>query len=182
MSRVFLSFASSDYRTSLRRIERQAKRVALFDRVICADETYLDSDFRDGFRDLMVKGTPGYGYWCWKPQIILQTLRDMKPGDVLLYCDAGCHINANGLPRLKEYFEFASQSPSGIVAFKSGIPTPELPCPRDDQYEIDLPSVDVRRKWKLLKNYPVHARRDKKHNYWNRKKRQIRRTLAKIGL
>ena len=68
-------------------------------------------------KDRLVLGSRGYGYWCWKPQIVLQALRDMHDGDVLLYADAGCHLNPCGLTRLMDYYELAKEH--GIVAFQS---------------------------------------------------------------
>lgn len=34
----------------------------------------------------------GYGYWLWKPIMILSHLNDMNDGDILCYADAGCTI------------------------------------------------------------------------------------------
>lgn len=53
-----------------------------------------------------VKVTRGFGYWCWKPQIILQSLRQLDDGDILIYADIGCEFIASGaknlLSKLKE--------------------------------------------------------------------------------
>jgi uncharacterized protein YndB with AHSA1/START domain len=40
----------------------------------------------------------GGGYWLWKPYIIQQTLREMTPGDLLIYSDAGVEIVADLSP------------------------------------------------------------------------------------
>lgn len=54
----------------------------------------------------LVKPTRGFGFWCWKPQIILQSLRQINDGDMLIYADLGCEFSANGaknlLAKLKE--------------------------------------------------------------------------------
>ena len=47
----------------------------------------------------------GFGYWCWKPYIILHTLQAMQEGDILLYIDIGCEIFSNNYKRLEEYFD-----------------------------------------------------------------------------
>ena len=36
----------------------------------------------------------GAGFWLWKPYIIFEQLKDTKPGDFLIYTDAGLQINA----------------------------------------------------------------------------------------
>ena len=118
----FLSFANSDLggkiRDPLKRIRRQAEAMCVFgNRIRIWTEADLDADFRSKMKDRLVPGSRGYGYWCWKPQVVLQLLREMKNGDVLLYADAGCHLNPKGVKRLLEYRELAKQH--GIVAFQA---------------------------------------------------------------
>lgn len=40
----------------------------------------------------LVRVTRGFGYWCWKPQVILQSLRQINDGDILIYADIGCEF------------------------------------------------------------------------------------------
>ena len=117
-----LSFADSRLggciRNPRRRLQRQAEAMGVFgDRIRIWTEEDLDADFRERMKMHLVSGTRGYGYWCWKPQVVLQLLREMNDGDVLLYVDAGCHLNPKGIKRLEEYFELAKEY--GIVAFQS---------------------------------------------------------------
>lgn len=37
----------------------------------------------------------GDGFWCWKPFVILEELKKMKDGEILIYCDAGVEIINN---------------------------------------------------------------------------------------
>lgn len=119
MKKFFCTFADSRMRPTLRRIERQVKEACIFDVVLINDETDLSADFREQFKERLIKGSRGFGYWVWKPQIILQALRQMVEGDLLLYLDAGCHFNKNGTKRLDDYFEMAIRSPAGMVVFQS---------------------------------------------------------------
>lgn len=48
----------------------------------------------------LVKPTRGFGFWCWKPQIILQSLRQINDGDMLIYADLGCEFSAKGAKNL----------------------------------------------------------------------------------
>jgi hypothetical protein len=81
-------------------------------------------------------GSRGYGYWCWKPQVILQILNNMSDGDILQYTDVGCHLNINGLRRLKEYFNIVKNTRSGILAFQAK--PPESPFNYDGRKLLDL--------------------------------------------
>lgn len=117
-----LSFCSSNLdgwiRSPLKRIRRQAEAMGVFDDRL---RVWTERDLDAGFRERMgarLDGNPrGYGYWSWKPQIVLQALREMPEGDVLLYVDAGCHLNPRGRKRLLEYFRLAQEH--GIVVFQS---------------------------------------------------------------
>ena len=118
----FLSFANTSLGGRIRnpsvRIRKQAEAMGVFDdRIRVWNENDLDSDFRDKMKGHLIPGSRGYGYWCWKPQIVLQLLREMQDGDVLLYADAGCHLNPKGVQRLREYFNLALEY--GIVAFQA---------------------------------------------------------------
>lgn len=124
--RVLLSFADSGLRNSLKRIERQASEMGVFDDILICDEHSLSPAFRKQFRRRLRPGSRGYGYWCWKPQIILQSLRKMEDADTLLYVDAGCHFNVRGQKRLVEYFEMADRAKTGVVGFQAVPPQPPL--------------------------------------------------------
>lgn len=116
---IFLSFGNSDLQKSAKRIEKQALKMDIYDEISIYNEHKLDTDFRKHFSQKLRKHTRGFGYWCWKPQIILQALSKMKDGDILHYADMGCHLNANGVSRLKDYINYASKSQSGILAFQA---------------------------------------------------------------
>jgi len=58
---------------------------------------------------LLLKERRGYGFWVWKPEIILDALINMPNGSILQYSDLGCHINSAGLEKLKEYQSLCSQ-------------------------------------------------------------------------
>lgn len=137
MQKVLLSFADSSLRPSAKRIARQARLLNVYQRVIVADEFCLDIKFRERFKAHLVPGTRGYGYWVWKPQIIMQTLQELGEGDVLLYVDVGCHLNPKGNPRLLEYFALAGKATTGILAFQAKPPEP--PLPYDGRPLLNLP-------------------------------------------
>jgi hypothetical protein len=126
MKKIFLSFASSDLHRSLSRIKQEAINMGVYDKTSILTEIDLDDDFKKQFKPYLTIGSRGYGYWCWKPQIILQTLADMNDGDILQYTDAGCRLNVQGKHRLDEYFEITANSASGMLAFQTRKPDPPL--------------------------------------------------------
>lgn len=123
MRKFFLSFADSRMADALARIRLQAEDMQYYDHIVVADQSYLNIDFREKYKDKLTSKLRGYGYWCWKPQIILQLLDQVNEGDIIQYTDAGCHLNKNGKARLMEYFELADQSKSGILAFAAFPPS-----------------------------------------------------------
>ena len=114
---ALVTFADLRLKHSAKRLKRQAKRMGLFSQIISLDERDLDLEFRAKHSDILRPDVRGFGYWIWKPQVIVQALRTMKKGQILLYLDVGCHLNHRGVPRLREYFEIVSSSSSGILAF-----------------------------------------------------------------
>ncbi|MBL0012232.1 MAG: hypothetical protein IPP30_00240 [Flavobacterium sp.] len=101
--------------------------MSIYDGIYIFDENKLDSDFTKKYKDRLVRGSRGYGYWCWKPQIILQAFELMNEGDVLQYTDIGCHLNPKGRPRLEEYFNITKCSENGILAFTNKVESELLP-------------------------------------------------------
>ena len=113
----FVTFADSRMKRPLRRIRRQALEMGFApDRILAFTERDLDAGFRDRMKSHLVKGSRGYGYWCWRPQVVLQALDRMGKDEIFLYADAGCHLNPKGLPRLREYLKMADES--DIIAFQ----------------------------------------------------------------
>ena len=114
----FVSFADSRLRKTHDRIVRQAEKMGVWgDRIVVFNENDLDDGFRQKMATRMRPGTRGFGYWCWKPQCVVQVLERMKDGDVLIYVDSGSHLNPKGVCRLLEYYQLAKKH--GIVAFQA---------------------------------------------------------------
>jgi hypothetical protein len=136
MNVAFLTFADSRLSRSMSRIESEAKRMNIFDSYYCLTERDLDKAFKKKFSDMLREDIRGFGYWCWKPQIIQQTLNKLNVGDVLLYIDVGCHLNLRGAARLKQYIDKVSHGASGILGFQT-VP-PVFPLTYDGRALLDL--------------------------------------------
>lgn len=157
MKKVFLTFSDSGMRRSLLRISEQARSLGFYDEIFALDEKNLDAVFVERFASRLTLGSRGYGYWAWKPQIILQTFSFMEEGDVLQYTDAGCHLNKNGLPRLQQYFDAAYASETGVLAFQATPPV--SPLEYDGRALLDL-SEQKWAKGDLLDYFDVRHRTD----------------------
>lgn len=100
------AFANIDLMPSIIRFHNQAKESNFFDNIFIYNEYNLPKD--EKFEALLshkLVPSRGFGYWCWKPFIILKTLENLKDGDILVYADIGCHINKEGEKRFYEYLD-----------------------------------------------------------------------------
>lgn len=113
------SFANTPMKKGFARLREQAEAFGIFDDIRFYTEKDLDSSFRIQFAFLMRPYSRGYGYWCWKPQVIAQALEKLNDGDILLYMDLGSHLNIQGKKRLMDYFEVVKTSSTAVFAFRS---------------------------------------------------------------
>lgn len=112
---VLCSFGDSRYKASRERLQEQADDFELFDAIHLYNEYDLSDSFREDFKEYLHAGMRGFGYWVWKPRIILDTLAKMNDGDVLLYVDMGCHLNSRGKEKLFSYWQEVKQNESGLL-------------------------------------------------------------------
>lgn len=115
-----VSFADIRYQHNLVRFQLQAESMKYYDGILIYNQFDLAPWFLEKFKEkLRPKAGRGFGYWSWKPQVILQAFDQMEDGDLLQYTDAGCHLNKKGIKRLDEYFEMVDQSEKGMLIFQS---------------------------------------------------------------
>lgn len=114
-----VSFADGPFGARKPGFEREAAAMDLFDDIRTHDLQTLDPDFRARHGAFMRTQARGFGYWIWKPQIVLQTLRDCGHGDVLVYADVGFTLNPGGRARLREYVELAQDSEWKMLSFQN---------------------------------------------------------------
>ena len=120
-----VSFADSRMHKSLVRLSKQALKLKFFDNTFLLDESNLSNSFKEKFKSNLILGSKGYGYWCWKPEIIKNIMDKIKDGDCLLDVDAGCHLNIHGKKRLLEYFNLIKKQDKGVIAFQAVEPNLE---------------------------------------------------------
>jgi len=113
----FLSFANRRYRGSLARIRAEATAVGRFRSLETLDDRGLGPDYWRVHADTVRRHRRGFGLWTWKPYVVRRSLESLADGELLVYCDAGCSVNAEGRSRLEEYLTMAADDPSGVLAF-----------------------------------------------------------------
>lgn len=141
--RILVAFADSRLAKSALRLARQAEAMAFYDRIVVMDERALDPAFRARYRRQLRRGTRGYGYWVWKPQVLQQVSATCSDGDVLHYLDIGCHLHPPGRDRLETYFGLARAHESGMLAFALRLPEGHLA----DRWHGHRPARLVERFW-----------------------------------
>lgn len=119
MKKVICTFGSHYLTKGFPRFRQMAESMNIFDDILTFSQKNLDSNFLKKWGRYLIPYSRGFGYWCWKPYIILNALKNMDDGDILLYSDVGCYFNPNGRDRLLEYFEITENTPTGILGVRS---------------------------------------------------------------
>jgi hypothetical protein len=97
MKTKLISFGTKRYARPLKRLAENAAEH--FDVVETHDEQtpLLSPEWRTQNAELL-RYERGWGFWCWKPELIYQSLKKMDKGDVLMYCDSQIKFVANPQP------------------------------------------------------------------------------------
>ena len=112
------TFYSSDLKRSAERFKKQANEMGLYDYINIFNQEDLNNDFKSYISTLLKKGKKrGYGHWVWQTYIHQVVLSKMNEGDIYHWCDVGCHLNKNGIPRLREYIEIVKKDNNGCLFF-----------------------------------------------------------------
>ena len=119
MKKIVCSFANHYMAKGFPRFREQAESMDIFDEIIFYTHKDLGKDIKQKYGRYYFPYSRGYGYWTWKPYLLLKTLEKMDEGDILLYADLGCFFNPKGKSRLIECFDIADKSPTGMLGFRS---------------------------------------------------------------
>jgi hypothetical protein len=111
--KVFITFGAGNqnYYDAVNRLTSQANKINLFDTVIGYTDNDLkgDSEFWSKHSDFIASNPRGYGYWLWKPYLIMKTLETMNDGDILIYADCGCEINNKYKNDMINFFDIVNK-------------------------------------------------------------------------
>jgi hypothetical protein len=115
---VLLSYANAVFERALRAIAAEAAAFP-FDEVRTVREADLElTSFWAAHGEFVRVNRRGGGFWLWKSWLVAQALEGLQDGDVLVYADAGCALDAAKLGRFAEYLRLVAAHPSGVLAFE----------------------------------------------------------------
>jgi hypothetical protein len=92
MKYVALTFSDEKYIKTRARYVAEMESKNIFSEIFSYGPEDLDVQFLKNHGEFILKNPRGYGYWIWKPYLILKVLRQLKDGDILVYGDAGCEM------------------------------------------------------------------------------------------
>lgn len=91
--------------------KRETKRDEIIESSIFPQKSYTKDSIESSLKMQNFERTRGFGYYSWKPQVILQTLEQINENDILIYADIGCNFIpefANNLLKKLEILESES--------------------------------------------------------------------------
>lgn len=114
-----ITFADSRLMKAARRFRKQAKRFGEFSTVRIYSENQIDQQFLAANIDRLNSSTRGFGYWLWKPKVILDRLKELPDNEILFYADVGFHINIRGRERFGEWIDLFCSSEEKFLVFQA---------------------------------------------------------------
>ena len=115
---VFLTFGDARYEPAVRRIEKEAAASGFFDHLSIKRPADLGRAFWRTHGHRIRENKRGYGYWIWKPHVVLEELTKRSSDDVVIYTDAGCTVDGTCGARFQDYCDLVRQSPLGVLGFR----------------------------------------------------------------
>lgn len=109
MKKVICSYGDLKYRKSLEILEKTAYETGKVDQVFTYNREWIETTEFYRKNKYILDIPRGNGVWLWKPYIILETIKQLEKGDIVMYSDAGISVIDNLTP----LFEMAQQSPNG---------------------------------------------------------------------
>jgi hypothetical protein len=101
------SFASPDLFLTRFRFYIQAKRLNFYQNIKIYSFKELSLNSKIIIKKYISKNDrTGYGYWCWKPEIVLRSLINIPDNAILHYCDIGCTFSKNDSESIKLLYNY----------------------------------------------------------------------------
>jgi hypothetical protein len=116
---ILISFADGSFKARARTVYEEAANFGLFDKVTVFNFDTLSEQLKADHGHYMNTTPRGFGYWIWKPHIILETLNSISTDDILLYMDAGFTLNAGGQRRFRDYIELTRTHDNKLLSFQN---------------------------------------------------------------
>ena len=85
------SFASPDLFLSRNRFLKESKKINFYKSIKVFNQKNLSIELREFIKKCRKNNEyTGYGYWYWKPFIVLEFLKSLPKNSIVHYCDIGC--------------------------------------------------------------------------------------------
>ena len=117
MKTRFITYGTKDFNLQKKHILHLAKKSGFFDESFAYGPEDIDLNFYNKHKEIF-EHKKGGGYWIWKVQLILQSLKDLVDGDILIYSDSGSSLNLSGGKRFQEYIEMLKSSEFSMIRFR----------------------------------------------------------------
>lgn len=91
MKVALTNLSNSLYENSRLRLNESARRFGINEINSYDFEDIKGTSFYKSHQEILDQPT-GLGYWLWKPYIILETMKKINDGDIVIYSDAGIEI------------------------------------------------------------------------------------------
>ena len=114
-------FGDDEFKYKKLLLKKEAEQCGWFDRIIAHSPETI-SDFISQHQDFVRENKRGYGYWIWKPYIVLNLLNQINEGDVVVYIDSGASSVSHKKDRFDEYLNILKDSERPIIAFGQNSP------------------------------------------------------------
>ena len=104
------------YSRSVNELCKEATESQYFDTITPYNQTIIPSEHSK----FVQNNARGYGYWIWKPIIILDLMRNTDEGDIIIYADAGCGISTTEAARIQfqEWIRAVKEHPTHRISFQ----------------------------------------------------------------
>ena len=103
---LLVSFATTDLKRSIKRFETQAIKSKFYKKIYIFTPDNLPNQINQKLNSLIKKGKKrGYGYWYWKPLILMELMQRINDSDIIQYLDIGFHINNLSNSIRQQYIE-----------------------------------------------------------------------------
>lgn len=112
---VAITFGDKVFEKSVKRHGAELAATGVFDEVRMFGPQDLGDEFLKRHGEFLRESKRGYGYWLWKPFIILRALKELNDGDILVYGDAGNTVTGSPAA-FREMVWDVVQSEEGVLA------------------------------------------------------------------
>lgn len=117
MKKVFLTFGSDNTTNDRQHIyhanclSNKIKQLDIFDEnnVYTLTDLINDKTFWEQHGEFIMNNKRGFGYWIWKPYLIMKTMDKLNDGDIILYVDAQCGVVLEEKEYLLNYLEIVKE-------------------------------------------------------------------------